>query len=72
MRSGIGLPDIPFIYIPKEEQAVQRTVDDFIEELQGWTHAKLEYQRFSRYRGGRRGHRDGVTTDPITKINTLT
>jgi hypothetical protein len=24
------------------------------------------------YRAGRRGHRDGVTTDPITKINTLT
>jgi hypothetical protein len=21
------------------------------------------------YRAGRRGHRDGVTTDPITKIN---
>ncbi|KAI0570192.1 hypothetical protein Alg130_11324 [Pyrenophora tritici-repentis] len=49
MRSGISLPNIPCIYIPKEEQAVQRTVDDFIEELQGWTHAKLEYQRFSSY-----------------------
>jgi hypothetical protein len=49
MRSGIGLPDIPCIYIPKEEPAVQRTVDDFIEELQRWTHAKLEYQRFSRH-----------------------
>jgi hypothetical protein len=49
MRSGIGLPDIPCIYIPKEEPAVQRTVDDFIEELQGWTHAKLEYQQFSRH-----------------------
>lgn len=49
MRSGIGLPNIPCIYIPKEEQAVQRTVDDFIEELQGWKHAKLEYQRFSSY-----------------------
>ncbi|KAG9186455.1 hypothetical protein G6011_09563 [Alternaria panax] len=49
MRSGVGLPNIPCIYIPKEEQAVQRTVEDFIEELQGWTHAKLEYQRFSRH-----------------------
>ncbi|KAF1347380.1 hypothetical protein EJ07DRAFT_160342 [Lizonia empirigonia] len=49
MRSGVGLPDIPCIYIPKEEQAVQRTMDNFIEELQGWKHAKLEYQRFSPY-----------------------
>jgi hypothetical protein len=51
MRSDIGLPDIPCIYIPKEELAVQRTVGDFIEELEGWTHAKLEYQRFSRHIG---------------------
>jgi hypothetical protein len=49
MRSSVGLPNIPCIYIPKEEQTVQRTVEEFIEELQGWTHAKLEYQRFSRH-----------------------
>jgi hypothetical protein len=49
MRSGVGLPDIPCIYIPKEEPAMLPTVDDFIQELKGWTHATLEYQRFSHH-----------------------
>jgi hypothetical protein len=48
-RNRIGLPDISCIYIPKEEPAVQKTVDDFIKELQAWTHAKLEFQQFSPY-----------------------
>jgi len=43
-----GLPDIPCIYIPREEQARLPTVSDLVTELQAWTHAKLEYQPYSR------------------------
>jgi hypothetical protein len=59
MTSGVGLPDIPCIYIPKEEQTVVPTVNDFLEELKGWTHAKLEYQRFSPYMKDKPGQVEG-------------
>jgi hypothetical protein len=32
---------------------------DFLEELQGWTHAKLEYQRFSPYMKDKPGQVEG-------------
>jgi hypothetical protein len=33
IRSGVGLPNTPCIYIPREDSAVLPTADDFIEEL---------------------------------------
>jgi hypothetical protein len=38
VRLGIGIPEIPVIYIPREESATVTTELDFIEELRGWGH----------------------------------